>query len=874
MQKNIYDFFYSKNVNTSSTSTTNARASTSSTSTTNARASTTDTSPKRQREEDEDNCQAVVSTTNASVKTSKRQRKNKNSVTDEYDETDEHTIRQRDIVTKIVHGEEKIHLLVARAGCTKTSTIVMSIKEIKRINQDTKILYAAYNSPMKDEARRTLKKENCMSEDEVKTCVHTYDSLRGYILGLPSNNPEGKHKSEITLPDSTYVRTPEFDYMFVDEAQDLCPQFFHVLNKLHIVNPEAKFIFCGDPHQNIYDYWKDSLKADHRLMSLVNEYGSFQNCRVAKHELFTSKRVTTPIANVISNGLMDDPNFLQSGNDNEGLPVDLYETRQIGKQLYEIVVELQEKNVPMKDIVVLVPTRTFIERNTNFLKDVKNNFSVRLASSKNKATQTQLNIQTMHSSKGLEWKYVIVLPFDESLFNYKNFQLFRSNNEIPNVLYVALSRAKTKLILIGSAVNPMTRFLRDKCGDGNLNIIKTIKEDENNEDNGNNEEENKPKKITKNVSENAPPITSLEISQNISDASFQNYIDTQIEIETVHHNFHGSELSNIKTIFNKKIQQVTAHGEVFEKEASDIIKDALIPCYELYILQKHITSTNLYQFCSTYFEKNDEDLKRCLTKDERIRIKLFLSEFDELNDEININKLIILRTCICAQNFECYRMYPHNYIFMSLQDRIQLGSCLSNIISNTSIFQNAQFCNFDIIHKIELERDKIKFKAGVPSQDEVPKLKSTYKNYEITCVYDSIIKLKTQQQFVNNFSFQETSSPTPNEILNAIICQFRFLNSSTSNGIFITNFMNGNIYRINICDEKVRKIFFFVTHIVFCDMSFNLKRKTTTYNIENKMDDVSYIHYINLYLSQGDQMYGRCVTNDESESSDHDNESD
>ena len=60
--------------------------------------------------------------------------------------------------------------------------------------------------------------------------------------------------------------------------------------------------------------------------------------------------------------------------------------------------------------------------------------------------KNKLAIATFHQSKGRERKYVIVLGFDDSYFNYYNRS---SDTDIcPSTLYVALTRAKRELHLL------------------------------------------------------------------------------------------------------------------------------------------------------------------------------------------------------------------------------------------------------------------------------------------------------------------------------------------------------------------------------------------------------------------------------------------
>ena len=56
-------------------------------------------------------------------------------------------------------------------------------------------------------------------------------------------------------------------------------------------------------------------------------------------------------------------------------------------------------------------------------------------------------ISSFHQSKGLERKIVVVFNFDQSYFKY--YAKHENTDVVPNTLYVACTRAKDILILVG-----------------------------------------------------------------------------------------------------------------------------------------------------------------------------------------------------------------------------------------------------------------------------------------------------------------------------------------------------------------------------------------------------------------------------------------
>ena len=79
----------------------------------------------------------------------------------------------------------------------------------------------------------------------------------------------------------------------------------------------------------------------------------------------------------------------------------------------------------------------------------------------------KVTLMTMHAVKGLEFDYVFVIGFEEGLFPHSN--CFDSNDELEEerrLCYVAITRAKKKLIMIGSkeafiyAINNNNEYVR------------------------------------------------------------------------------------------------------------------------------------------------------------------------------------------------------------------------------------------------------------------------------------------------------------------------------------------------------------------------------------------------------------------------------
>jgi len=233
--------------------------------------------------------------------------------------------------------------------------------------------------------------------------------------------------------------------LFIDEAQDLNEIQYTIIDQLN--KKLGIYInLIGDPNQNIYQF-RDSTDKYLREFDAKTFYLT-KNFRSKKAIVEFSKHLrpnSTPITSI---------------NEDNGLKPILFFTEndsQFEEQLMVIIKGAMEENVDLKDIAIIAPTRgkmkswglshglcfitNILFKNSipfkQFYEESTDESSTKL---EYKPESGHINILTYMGSKGLEWKYVIIINADICLINKSSFDE-KKHEDDRYLLYVACSRA-------------------------------------------------------------------------------------------------------------------------------------------------------------------------------------------------------------------------------------------------------------------------------------------------------------------------------------------------------------------------------------------------------------------------------------------------
>jgi len=358
---------------------------------------------------------------------------------------------QEQIVECIVTNNNVIVDSVAGSG--KTTTCLHICKHLP----DKNILILTYNSRLKIESREKVKLLN-LKNVEVHSyhafCVKYYDE-KGYrddgIQYAIINNVQSKKKFA-------------FDIIILDEQQDMTKLFYNLARKIINNNITKDIQICsfGDIYQNIYAY----AGSDERYLIYANKI--FADVTHGKEwkllKLSTSYRITIQIANFINIIMLktDRLKAIKNGPNVKYVITDSFKDTYIYN---EIIKYLSIGYLP-EDIFILGASLKKGKKMSPICKLENKLVSTGIPCHASLSDDTKVDediikgkvcFASFHQVKGMERKICIVYGFDESYFNYYAKNL--DPGVCPNVLYVALTRASDRLILIHDCHNNYLPFL-------------------------------------------------------------------------------------------------------------------------------------------------------------------------------------------------------------------------------------------------------------------------------------------------------------------------------------------------------------------------------------------------------------------------------
>jgi len=356
---------------------------------------------------------------------------------------------EQKIIIDAINLEKNISV-DAVAGSGKTTTLIF----IAKVFPNKKILQITYNKQLKFEVRLRALKEGVDSNLK----IHTYHSLAVRYYYEKANVDQGIIK---ILKESMKIRKKDkYDIIVVDEAQDMTPLFFELLQKfLSDINfPDSGLIIMGDRYQGIYDF----KNADIRFLTLSDKLYSGKFITLPLKE---SYRVTKNIATFVNNVMLGYERIQSTKESKFKVMYCKLNIFSIHCKMVNWIKEFIGAGFKPDDIFVLAPT---IKASDNPVKRLENELvkeGVAVHYSRNEddglddeIIKNKVVFTTFHQSKGRERKIVIIYGFDNSYFKY-----FKKNSDptkCPSELYVATTRAKEILILLDNETEQSLPFIR------------------------------------------------------------------------------------------------------------------------------------------------------------------------------------------------------------------------------------------------------------------------------------------------------------------------------------------------------------------------------------------------------------------------------
>ncbi|WP_028778896.1 UvrD-helicase domain-containing protein [Shimazuella kribbensis] len=275
----------------------------------------------------------------------------------------------------------------------------------------------------------------------------------------------------------------KYDYVFVDEVQDLQPMQILALVKL----TKKSIVLTGDPKQRIYK------SSPHSYQSLGLHVTGRKN-RTLKQNFRSTKQIMELASKLtfedVENDRLDDQTFSQEGD----LPVISYyaNRRKLANGLIRQITKVYQKS-PQATIAILHRDDDTLHRGQRHDMAVYLEQKFHLITTEEfgrrfdyRASKKPIFFSDVYSSKGLEFDHVFLIDFDrdhyplqkkiedlkkcadqeESDSYQKDYDRVYSDEK--KMLYVAMTRAKSSLQLMYHGNNSMkiSQFVRDFKGTG------------------------------------------------------------------------------------------------------------------------------------------------------------------------------------------------------------------------------------------------------------------------------------------------------------------------------------------------------------------------------------------------------------------------
>lgn len=336
----------------------------------------------------------------------------------------------------------------AVAGSGKTTTTLHIAQEFTK----KKILLLTYNKKLSLETKEKIKLLNLTNLE-----VYTFHAFSAKTWQVNCQTDDGLIK--IITNDLKPVRDLKYDLIIIDEAQDITPIYYEVLCKIISSNVnEVTLCILGDKNQSIYGF----NDADPRYLVFANEVFNLNNLSWQHCKLSQSFRVNKQMVTFINDVFYDEKIMYSNISNDEKIEyivANTFNSSQLVKEILKIIEKYGKDNV-----FLLAPS---IKKDTSPAKKISNKLSdagVLIYAPTNDDEKldpeemvNKLCLSTFHQAKGLERKAVVVFGFDISYFKYN------AKGDDPllphNALYVAISRASEKLIIVHHIKNEPLPFL-------------------------------------------------------------------------------------------------------------------------------------------------------------------------------------------------------------------------------------------------------------------------------------------------------------------------------------------------------------------------------------------------------------------------------
>jgi len=361
---------------------------------------------------------------------------------------------QQNIIQQV---QENYNVIVdSVAGSGKTTTIL----HIAKHNPTKRILNLTYNANLKIETR-----EKVINYEIPNIEIHSYHSFC-----VKYYNHECFTDNEIIKILKTDKQPKKggfyYDLFILDETQDMTPIYYELFCKIYINNKHKETQICvfGDEKQSIFSF----NKADPRFITFCDKLMNFNAMEWKRCRLNVSFRITQPMSDFINNVCFGYDRIISTKESVHKPEYIICNPFHNVYKLVDIIDDYLKLGYNPDDIFILSPSvrgseRSPIRHLENKFKTIYPDVPIFVPKSDGEKVDSdvlknKMVFMTFHQSKGLERKVVFVMNFEESYSLYYNQNYEKTI--CPNELYVAITRASERLVLIHDFRNRELGFIK------------------------------------------------------------------------------------------------------------------------------------------------------------------------------------------------------------------------------------------------------------------------------------------------------------------------------------------------------------------------------------------------------------------------------
>ena len=339
---------------------------------------------------------------------------------------------------------EENNLILAGAGSGKTSVIVAKVGYVlnKGYVEAHEVLVLAFNKKAQQELAERIS-EKLALDIEVKTfhalgkkiVDSSYNQNCSDFSKMISQAIEAINKGDYTSP---------YKYIFIDEFQDISIERNSLILALKNQQHPCNITVVGDDWQGINSFAGSEL-------SIIQNFESFYG-HTATIKLDYTFRFNATLAKVSQEFILKNAQqihkeikTIEPENPNT-LYLYAYDNKNKMDEYIEAIVAFIAKRVEeQKSIMILSRYGFYKPKNLESLSA--------------KYKQLSFSFETIHGSKGLEADYIILTHLESGKFGFPSEQKAVELDDYPyaeerRLFYVALTRAKEKVFMIGNSKEP------------------------------------------------------------------------------------------------------------------------------------------------------------------------------------------------------------------------------------------------------------------------------------------------------------------------------------------------------------------------------------------------------------------------------------